>query len=385
MKRLVLTAYLVVLGSAALGQSTDKPPADNPPAPAAPVVQTVRVRDIARVESVRDNQLVGYGLVVGLNGTGDTQQSPFTLQAVASMLKRFGVTIDVKNLKTKNAAAVMITADVPAYSKNGSRLDVTVSSMGDATSLQGGTLLQTPLIGGDEAMYAVAQGPVSIGGFSAGGGGSSTTKNHPTTGRVPGGALIEKEIPTTLTEQDGAVRINLNHPDFETASRITAAINTKLGAGSATAEDSASVKVRPSGDLKSDTVGLISQIGEVRVQPASPAKVVLNERTGTVIIGGNVRIAPVAVAHGSLTVEVQTDFQVSQPAPLSKQGQTVVVPQTNVKANEKKASLIELQGGTTLAELVKALNALRVTPRDLVAIIQAIKDAGALYAELELQ
>jgi flagellar P-ring protein precursor FlgI len=381
MKRWIILGCFLFASSVVNAQEAGKPDA----AAQATAPQTVRVRDIARVESVRANQIVGYGLVVGLNGTGDTQQSPFTIQAVVSMLQRFGVTIDVKKLKTKNAAAVMVTAEVPAYYKNGSRLDVTVSSVGDATSLQGGTLLQTPLLGADEQIYAVAQGSVSIGGFSAGGGGSSSVKNHPTNGRVPGGALIEKEIKTSLTDADGSVRINLNNPDFANASRIAASINTRFGPGTAIAEDSASVKVKPPAAYLADPVRLISDVGDATLQPASQARVVLNERTGTVIIGGSVRIAPVAVAHGALTVEIQTDLLVSQPAPLSPKGQTVVVPQTNVKATEKKASLVELKSGATLADLVRALNALRVTPRDLVAIIQAIKNAGALYAELELQ
>jgi flagellar P-ring protein precursor FlgI len=340
------------------------------------------VRDLARVETVRANQLVGYGLVLGLNGTGDTQQSPFTLQAVVSMLQRYGVTVDVRRVKTKNAAAVMITAEIPAFYKNGAKLDVTVSSLGDATSLQGGTLLQTPLIGADDEVYALAQGPVSIGGFSAGGGGNSVTKNHPTTGRVPGGALIEKEIKSSLAAADGSVRVNLNEPDFDNAARVAAAINERVGEGAAIAEDAATVRVRGNG---SDPVKLIADIGEARLQPSTPAKVVLNERTGTVIIGGAVRIAPVAIAHGALTVEIQTEFEVSQPAPFSKKGETVVVPQTATRADEDRAAVVEFQPGVTLAQLVRALNSLRVTPRDIIAIVQSIKEAGALYAELELQ
>ena len=351
-------------------------------------VPTVRVRDIARVQSVRSNQLVGYGLVVGLDGTGDSAQSPFTLQSVVAMLQRFGVAVDAKGLKTKNAAAVMVTVEIPAFAKNGSKLDVTVSSLGDAATLQGGTLLQTPLLGADDQVYAVAQGSVSIGGFSAGGGGggggSSVTKNHPTTGRVPEGALVEREINTRIAEADGSLRINLNDADFDNASRVASAVNERLGAGTAVAEDAASVRVRPPGQYNGDLVRLIADLGEVRVQPSTPAKVVLNERTGTVVIGGLVRIAPVAIAHGSLTVDIQTDVEVSQPLPLSD-GSTKVVPQTGVKVNEPHAAVMEFHPGTTLAELVRALNALQVTPRDIVAIIQAIKDAGALYAELELQ
>ena len=346
---------------------------------------TVRVRDIARVQSVRANQLVGYGLVVGLSGTGDSSQSPFTLQSIVSMLQRFGVTVDPARVKTKNAAAVMVTAEIPAFYKNGSKLDVTVSSISDASSLQGGTLLQTPLLGGDDEIYAVAQGAVSIGGFSAGGGGNSVTKNHPTVGRVPDGALIEREIKTTLAGADGTVQVNLSSPDFENAAKISEAVNASLGRGAAVAEDAATVRIRPPAEYRDDPVRLIAEIGELRVQPSTPAKVVLNERTGTVIIGAGVRIAPVAVAHGSLTVEIKTDQEVSQPAPFSKGGKTVTVPQTDVKPTESHAAVMELRAGTTMAELVRALNALQVSPRDIVAIIQAIKEAGALYAELELQ
>jgi flagellar P-ring protein precursor FlgI len=343
---------------------------------------SVRVRDIARLQSVRSNQLVGYGLVVGLDGSGDGSQSPFTFQSIVAMLQRFGVSVDPKKLKTKNVAAVMVTAEIAAFAKSGSKLDVTVSSLGDASSLQGGILLQTPLLGANEEVYAVAQGSVSIGGFSAGGG--SVTKNHPTAGRVPEGALVEREIMTGLSEADGSLLINLSSPDFDNASRVAAAVNADLGPDAAVAVDAATIRVRPSTRSADNPVALIAELGELRVQPVTPSKVVLNERTGTVIIGGMVRIAPVAIAHGSLTVEIQTDVQVSQPAPLSN-GQTVTLPKTGVNVNEAHAAVMEFHPGTTLAELVRALNALQVTPRDIVAIIQAIKDAGALYAELELQ
>ncbi|WP_309723395.1 flagellar basal body P-ring protein FlgI [Armatimonas sp.] len=347
-------------------------------------IPTVRIRDIARVESVRSNQLVGYGLVVGLNGTGDTQQSPFTIQAVVAMLQRFGVTVDPRVLRTRNVAAVMITAEISAFAKNGSKLDVTVSSVGDAMSLQGGVLLQTPLIGADENVYAVAQGGLMIGGFAAGGGGNSATKNHPTAGRVPEGAIVEREIPTKLTASDGSVRINLSTPDFENTTKIALTINEKLGAGTASALDSTTIRVQPPAGYD-DPVRLIAEVGALMVQPSVPAKVVLNERTGTVIIGGNVRIAPVAVAHGALTVEITSETLISQPGPLSRVGETVVTGQTDVAAGENRASLVELKPGATLAELVRALNALRVSPRDVIAIILAIKNAGALFAEVEVQ
>lgn len=383
---------LMVVSVAALAQSPHTAHAGAPQAaaqlelgPGGFAAPSVRIRDIARVQSVRPNQLAGYGLVVGLNGTGDSQQVPFTIQSIVNMLRRFGVTVDMSTVQTKNAAAVMVSADVPAFYKNGSRLDVTVSSLGDAKSLQGGTLLQTPLLGADDAVYAAAQGPVTLGGFSASSGGSGVAKNHPTTGLVTGGALIEKEIPTTLTSSDGTIRINLADPDFSNATSIAAAINGSLGAGAAAAEDAATIVVHPTADYRDDAVRFISVIGDLTIQPSTPARVVLNERTGIVVIGGGVRIAPIAVAQGSLSVEIQSDAQVSQPGPLALTGKTVVVPKTTVNAKEDGGPLTVLRTGATLAELVRALNALRVTPRDMVAIIQAIKAAGALYAELDVQ
>lgn len=345
---------------------------------------SVRIRDLARVESVRSNQLVGYGLVVGLNGTGDSASSPYTIQSVVAMLQRFHVQVDPRVLKTRNVAAVMLTADLPAFAKSGSKLDITVSSVGDAASLQGGTLLQTPLLGADEKAYAVAQGSVLVGGFAAGGGGASATKNHPTAGRVSGGATVEREVPTQLADADGSVRINLGQPDFDNATRIANAINVRLGDGAAVAMDSATVRVTPPAG-ETDPVKLIAEVGNFTFQPSVPAKIVLNERTGTVVIGGSVRLAPVAVAHGALSVEINTDLIVSQPSAFAKTGETVIAPQVGVKAGEDRASLIELKPGATLAELVRALNALRATPRDIIAIILAIKNAGGLFAEVEVQ
>ena len=402
---LLLTALLAPLS----GRAADPAPPAKPkpivvPAPAKPKpataktavasgdpfgasgfgVPSVRIRDVARVESVRSNQLVGYGLVVGLNGTGDSATSPFTIQSVVAMLQRFGVAVDPKALKTRNVAAVMLTADLPAFAKNGSKLDITVSSVGDSSSLQGGTLLQTPLLGADDAVYAVAQGSVLVGGFAAGGGGASATKNHPTAGRVSGGATVEREVPTKLADADGSMRINLGQPDFDNATRIASAINVRLGAGAAVALDSATIRVVPPAG-ETDPVRLIAEVGNFLFQPSVPAKIVLNERTGTVVIGGSVRLAPVAVAHGALSVEISTDLIVSQPNAFAKTGETVVAPQTGVKAEENRASLIELRPGATLAELVRALNALRATPRDIIAIILAIKNAGGLFAEVEVQ
>ena len=342
--------------------------------------QTVRLKDIAKVEGDRTNQLVGYGLVVGLDGTGDTQQALFTVQSVANMLQKFGITVAVNKMKVKNVAAVMITASLPPFVRTGTKIDVLVSSLGDAKSLQGGTLLQTPLQAADGEVYAVAQGSLSIGGFTAGGGGNSVTKNHPTAGRIPDGAIVEKEVPAILSDGK-SLNVCLANPDFATAASVAQAINTKLGEGSASALDAATVKVVVSDASK--IVGLIADIGELTVTQSQIAKVIVNERTGTVIIGGAVKLSPVALSHGNLSVEITTEQQVSQPAPISG-GQTTVVPQTNVQATEESNKLMVLNAGSTLEDLVRGLNELKVTPRDIIAILQALKEAGALHAELEI-
>ena len=342
--------------------------------------QTVKIKDIAKIEGTRSNQLVGYGIVVGLDGSGDTQQAIFTVQSVANMLQKFGIAVPANKMKVKNVAAVMVTADLPPFVRPGSKIDVVVSSLGDAKSLQGGTLLQTPLQAANGGVYAVAQGSISIGGFTAGGGGTQVTKNHPTAGRIPEGAIVEQGVPMALTDGK-AMNVLLNNPDFTTAARIAQAVNEKLGPGSASALDPATVRVTSSDP--SNIVGLVAQIGELTVIQSTVAKVIVNERTGTVVIGGDVKLSPVALSHGNLNIEISTEFQVSQPAPVST-GQTAVVPQQTVKATEQNARLMNLQPGTTLEDLVRALNELKVTPRDTIAILQALKQAGALHAELEI-
>ena len=342
--------------------------------------QTVRIKDIAKVEGDRSNQLVGYGLIVGLEGTGDTQQAIFTVQSVTNMLQKFGITVPASKMKVKNVAAVMVTADLPPFVRPGSKIDVMVSSLGDAKTLQGGTLLQTPLQAANGSVYAVAQGSISIGGFSAGGGGGKVTKNHPTAGRIPEGAIVEQEVPTTLVNGN-SINVLLSNPDYGTSARIAQAINDKMGAGTAAALDPATVRVAASDP--SNLVGLIADIGELSVVQSTVAKVIVNERTGTVIIGGSVKLSPVAIAHGNLSVEISTETQVSQPNPLAT-GTTTAVNQTQVKATEENAQLMQLQAGNTLEDLVKALNELKVTPRDIIAILQALKEAGALHAELEI-
>jgi flagellar P-ring protein precursor FlgI len=343
----------------------------------------VRVKDLAHIGGARSNQLMGYGLVVGLDGSGDSKQTMFTPQAVANMLQDFGINVPAGLIRVKNVAAVMVSAELPAFAQPGDRIDVTVSSLGDARSLQGGTLLQTPLQAADGSVYAVAQGALSIGGFSAASAGSQVQKNHPTVGRIPSGALVERAVATTL-DRGGAVTVSLNQPDFATAARVAVAINGSTGQTLATACDGGTVLVEIPPERSSDLVGFIADIGLVTVHPDVVAKVIINERTGTVIIGGAVTISPVAVAHGGLTVEITRELLVSQPPPLApRTGETVVVPHSDVSAHEQEAALVEVQG-RTVQELVRSLNAIKVSPRDIIAILQAIKQAGALQAELEI-
>jgi flagellar P-ring protein precursor FlgI len=351
---------------------------------AARGAQAARIKDIADVEGVRPNQLTGYGVVVGLEGTGDGQQSLFTIQSILSMLRRRGVTISVdpRQIRVKNAAAVVITAMLPPFARSGNQIDVQLSSIGDAKSLRGGTLVLTPLLGADQQVYAVAQGPVSIGGgFATSAPGASATKSHPTVGVITGGAIVEREVPVTLGA-DGKLRLSLRQSDFTTASRVALAINEYVGNGAAEAVDPATVEVRLAG--AEQAMALLPGIETLEVTPDRRARVVVNERTGTIIMGEEVRIAPVAIAHGSLQIQVKTDLGVSQPAPFS-QGQTVVVPDSTIAVQEGQAQrLAVLRPGVNLGQLVGGLNALGVTPQDLIAVLQAIKSAGALDAELEI-
>jgi flagellar P-ring protein precursor FlgI len=343
--------------------------------------QVVRIKDITRPSGARQNQLMGYGLVVGLDGTGDGRQTIFTTQMVANMLQHFNISVSASQIRVGNAAAVIVSADLPPFVKPGDRIDITVSSLGDASSLQGGILLQTPLKGADGNVYAAAQGPVSIGGFASQGAGAKVTKNHPTVGRIPGGAIVEAEVPMQLVNY-GVLSLSVNYPDFSTATRIAEAINRFLNCPLAAARDEATVDITVPEAFAFRIPELLSQIGELMVQPDSIAKVVMNERTGTIVVGGSVKMTPVAVAHQGLSVRITTDYAISQPAPLS-QGETTVVPMGGIEAEEKEASLSTI-GGSTIEELVKCLNAIRVTPKDIVAILQAIKQSGALQAELEI-
>ena len=348
----------------------------------AGTAQATRIKDVGSFVGSRSNQLIGYGLVVGLNGTGDKDKTQFTLSTLANLLDNMGIHVDPKLIKVKNVAAVIVTANFPPFLRSGSRIDVQVSSTGDATNLQGGTLLMTPLHGPDGQVYAVAQGPLTLGGFSAGGAGGSITKNHPTTGFISGGALVEREVPNQFGEQ-GNLLFVLKNPDFSTALRTAQSINSAMGGTYAHAVDAASIHMDVPPQHASKLVEMISQMENLQVKPDTVAKVIVNERTGTVVMGENVRISPVAIAHGSLTVQIKEEPTVSQPQPLAR-GQTVVVPGTTVEAQEKKASLALIGSGVSISEVVKGLNTIGVTPRDLITILQAIKAAGALQADLEV-
>lgn len=342
----------------------------------------VRVKDVATFRGARPNQLVGYGLVVGLAGTGDSPATLFTNKALVNMMERLGME-NLQGSKVKNVAGVLVTATLPAFMKSGQTLDVTISSLGDAKSLESGVLVRTPLAGPDGRVYAVAQGPVSLGGFGVEASGSSVKKNSTTVGRIPNGGIIEKEVPVTLVDDQGFLYIELLNPDFTTANELSDKINKRL-LGNALALDAATVRVYVPSVYREDLVGLIAQLENLSVAPANQAaKIVIEERTGTLIIGQNVRIGPVAVTHGGLTVRVDTSQSVSQPNPLSN-GQTTTTTESEITATEDKGSTVIFQGGTTIDTLVKSLNALGVPPRDLITIIQNIKATGALNAHLEI-
>ncbi|MCB9987130.1 MAG: flagellar basal body P-ring protein FlgI [Rhodospirillales bacterium] len=341
-----------------------------------------RIKDIVDIEGVRDNMLIGYGLVVGLNGTGDKlNNAPFTKQSLTAMLERLGVNVRDQNLNTGNVAAVMVTGTLPPFTNQGARIDVNVSTLGDAKSLQGGTLLVTPLMAGDGEVYAVAQGPVTVSGFAAGGDAGTVTQNIPTAGRVPNGAIVEKEIGFDMAGM-ATVRLSLRNPDFTTARRIAATINQQYGAKVAQAENNASVKVTP--PTGKSVVDTITDIEQFTIEPDQVAKIVIDERSGVIVMGADVRISTVAVAQGNLTVRITETPQVSQPAPFSQQGTTTTVPRTNIDVNTPPGNIAYLPAGVTLQELVSSLNALGVTPRDVITILQAIKAAGAIQAEIEV-
>jgi flagellar P-ring protein precursor FlgI len=342
-----------------------------------------RIKDLAAIKGIRSNQLTGYGLVVGLDGTGDKSGADFTTQAMANMMERMGIHVDRNQLKVKNVAAVIVTATIPAFARIGNKIDVTASSIGDAKSLAGGTLLMTPLKGVDGRVYALAQGAVAVGGIGAGGAGGGAQKNHLQVVRIANGATIEQEIPVTLDGKEFLI-LSLFNPDFTTARRVADTINASVGEGVAETVDSSALRLNVPPDMvEKDVAEFISDIETLTVIPDTTARVVVNEKTGTVVIGENVTISTVAVAHGNLTVTVRNTAEVSQPQPLA-QGQTVATPGTDVTIEEQQARVMPLAGTATIGELVKGLNSIGVSPRDLISILQSIKAAGALQAELEI-
>lgn len=360
---------------------------------------------MAAFKGVRNNQLMGYGLVVGLNGTGDKAGTDFTVQSLVNMLEHMGVHVDKGSVNMKNVAAVMVTSNIPPFAKVGQKIDITISSLGDAQSLQGGTLLLSPLRGVDRKVYALAQGPLSVGGYTAGGAaGGGTTKNHPTVARISRGATVEREIPITLQGREFLTLI-LNNPDFTTAIRVRNSINEKFGQILASTSDSGTIQIQVPHNFRNNIVQMIAAIENLQVVPDTVAKVIVNEKTGTVVIGENVRISTVAVAHGNLSIQIKENFNVSQPSPfapappdgtgatqmplgggpvMAPGGQTVVTPDSDVYATEEDNKLLLVPSGSTIGELVRALNAIGVTPRDLMTILMSIKAAGALQAEIEI-
>lgn len=358
---------------------------DEPAATPTAALHVARIKDLTTIEGIRDNELIGYGLVVGLAGTGDKQQTIFSIQTLANMLQRMGVNIksQLTNVQVRNIAAVFVTATIPPFSRPGMKMDVTVSSIGDAKSLAGGTLVMTPLSAADGQVYAVAQGPLIIGGYSAGTVANSKVVNHPTVGRIPAGALVERDASLDLSKMQ-TLSLLLRDADFDAAREIALTINKELGTTAARVVDSRRIELP---DVKADAPDvqtLIARIDDLTIHTKPVAKVVVNERTGTVVMGGNVTISACSILHGNLAIQVSTEFQVSQPAPFSKTGQTEVVPQTTVEAREAPLQVIQLKEGATVEELIRGLQTLGASARDVVAILQSIKAAGALNAALEV-
>jgi flagellar P-ring protein precursor FlgI len=340
-----------------------------------------RLKDLVAVEGVRENQLIGYGVVVGLASTGDRQQTIFSNQSLTNILERMGIAVSPSAIRVKKTAAVMVTATLPAFAQPGMRIDTTVAAIGDASNLQGGILVLTSLRGADGQVYAVAQGPVVTGGFAAGRGGASQTVNHPTVGRAPNGATIERAAPSVLPKS--VVKLQLRESDFTTSSRIVEAINRRFAGNAANAENPGLVAVAIPAKFASRATEFISELENLTVEADRPARVAINERTGTIVMGKDVRIRPVAILHGNLNVEIQTTMTVSQPAPVSH-GSTQTIPQITTSAKEEKARSVVLREGATVEELVRALAAIGSTPRDVIAILQSLRSAGALEAELEV-
>lgn len=340
----------------------------------------IRLKELVSLEGVRENQLMGYGLVVGLAGTGDRRQTLFSAQSLTNLLERMGLTVSPTQIQVKNTAAVMVTASLPPYSQPGSRIDVTISAVGDAPSLQGGVLLMTGMKGPDGQVYAVAQGAMVLGGFVAGAAANSQVVNHPTVGRIPNGAIVERAAPAV--ELGNPMRIQLQRADFTTATRVVEALNQRFGGG-AHAENAALVTVALPAEFQNNTTKFVAEMEKLTIEPDRQAAIVVNERTGTIIMGKDVKIAPVAIMQGNLSVEIRTTFEVSQPNPLST-GTTQVTPQTNVGVKQEQSRNVVLKDGATVEDVVRALAAIGSTPRDIISILQNLKSAGALDADLKV-
>ena len=369
--------FALLLGSLVLGAAT-----------LATAASSVRVKDLSRLASAKDNALVGYGLISGLAGTGDSSRSAATMQSIRNILARFNVILPVEDIQSRNVATVMVTATLPPYAQTGDKLDVNVTSLGDSRSLVGGTLVLTHLVGADQRVYALAQGQLSVGGFSYDLNGNIVQKNHPTSAYIAGGATVERSLETRLISESGDVQYNLFNPDFSTAALIADTLSAALGANSARALDAARVRVRVPPGERANLVRFLTRIENTVVEPDIPSRVVVNERTGTVVSGGDVRISSVTISHGDLNVAISTEFQVSQPLFVRRTGDNVrteVVSQTTIEIEEETPINVSLPNDTTIADLVSALNRVRATSRDIITILQGIKRAGALHAELIIQ
>jgi flagellar P-ring protein FlgI len=348
-----------------------------------PLQAASRIKDIAVFEGVRDNELTGLGLVIGLNGTGDRSQTVFTTQALANMLERSGLTVDPTKMRVKNVAAVEVTATLPHGMRQGSRIDITVSSFGDASSIQGGVLLQTELKGPDGQIYAIAQGQIALGGFSAGSGGNRVQSNHPTVGRIPNGAIVEQKVDFDFTGKS-KWNLVLYQNDFTSVSHAVHAVNDLFGSEVAHALDGRTIEINVPANYSSRVLEFIAQVENTLIEVDQPARVVINEKTGTIVFGKDVQIAEVSIVHGSLSLQVGTILNISQPEPLSQGGKTTIVPETTISVQEEKGRTVMLHKGASIEEVVKALNAMGAGPRDIIAILQAIKAQGALQADLEI-
>ncbi len=358
-------------------------------AAAGPAVAAVKIKDLGHFNGVRDNQILGYGLVVGLAGSGDSSRNLATVQSVSNMLREFGLQVPVTSVNSRNVAAVLVTANLPGFLRVGDRVDVNVSSVGDAGSLAGGTLLMTPLLGSDRQVYAVAQGAMSIGGYKYEQAGTSRQKNHPTSGNIPEGAIAEKSIAPSIVSKDGTLDLILNDPDFTTATRVASIINQRVPSAAATAVEAGRIRLRPPAGDDASIVTMVAAVEGLPVDPDSKARVIVNERTGTIVSGGNVWMSEVTVTQGDIKVSITQRYLVSQPDGVlvrpSAGIRSVVVPEATVDVNESEIHSVELKEGATIADLVNALHAVKASSRDVIAILQGIKRAGALHAELIIQ